>query len=263
VITSWRSSVIADDVQLALRLYTGDPSGTQFTPVAESAFGTLAAGATPQFLTRIPVTGGELLGLHVAPGSSASGCLYASSDGADIWGLGPTPAMPVGQTETHTRLAFERLNASAVLEPDADGDGFGDETQDQCSTDPTAQGACQGPLQTLTAKKKQDVDKAAVFERLTEAGTVTLKGKVQVPASSRGARLRASVVARAVKAKKATRSLVANRRTKIRIKFSRSAKRKIKAAIEDAGPRKITVTAKARDAAGNSTTKKVRFKLTD
>jgi hypothetical protein len=34
------------------------------------------------------------------------------------------------------------VNISVVLEPDADHDGFGDETQDQCPTNATTQGPC-------------------------------------------------------------------------------------------------------------------------
>ncbi len=47
------------------------------------------------------------------------------------------------------------MNASAVVEPDADGDGFGDETQDGCLGNAAVQGAC--PVasgSTPTAKKK-------------------------------------------------------------------------------------------------------------
>ncbi len=36
-------------------------------------------------------------------------------------------------------------NLSAKLEPDADGDGFGDETQDQCPTDAATQDQCASP----------------------------------------------------------------------------------------------------------------------
>jgi hypothetical protein len=129
-------------------------------------------------------------------------------------------------------------------------------TETQCDTS--------GPDQTLTAKRKQDVDKAAVKELLDEAGTVTLKGKVKVPNTSHAARFQTlSLVARAVNTRKSTKSLAANTKTKIKLKLSRSAKKKVKAAIEDSGPRKITVTATAKDAAGNSSTKKIRFKLTN
>ena len=43
---------------------------------------------------------------------------------------------------TFARTPDLQLNVSAILEPDADGDGFGDETQDQCPTDASTQGPC-------------------------------------------------------------------------------------------------------------------------
>jgi len=120
-----------------------------------------------------------------------------------------------------------------------------------------------GPTQKLTAKKKQDVDKAAVSERLDEAGKVVLTGRVKVPAAVGRSARSIEFAVRAIKIKKSTKSLVANKKTKIRIKLSRSAKKKVKAAIEDFGPRRIKVSAKATDALGNQSTKRVSFKLTD
>jgi hypothetical protein len=40
--------------------------------------------------------------------------------------------------------AGARLNVAAVLEADADGDGYGDETQDRCPSDRSTQGPCRG-----------------------------------------------------------------------------------------------------------------------
>jgi uncharacterized membrane protein YgcG len=45
---------------------------------------------------------------------------------------------------TMTNMASEVL-VSAVVEPDADGDGYGDETQDGCPTDPSTHGPCPPP----------------------------------------------------------------------------------------------------------------------
>lgn len=45
------------------------------------------------------------------------------------------------------------VNVSAVLEADTDGDGFGDETQDQCPTDPSTQGPCPTPASQPTGER--------------------------------------------------------------------------------------------------------------
>jgi hypothetical protein len=51
--------------------------------------------------------------------------------------------VPVGATQTATGpFPNYRVNVAATIEPDADEDGFGDETQDQCPTDASTQGPC-------------------------------------------------------------------------------------------------------------------------
>ncbi len=178
----------------------------------------------------------------------------------------PAPAIPSGSALRRSICAGN----SSLLEA---GDDTNNSAADFSLTTPNptnnsgtiAETGCAPgkPNQTLTAKKKQDVDKAAIFDTLDSAGTVTAKGKVKVPGGSRVARFRTvDLTARVVKAKKATKSLGANVKTKIKIKFSSNAKKKVKTAIEDSGPRKITVTVVAKNA-GGSTTKKIRFKLTD
>ena len=152
VITSWKSSVVGDIQPMALRIYTGNPSGSQFTPVAESAVETFPDGQPTSFPARMAVSGGEMLGLRVEGVHFASGCIYLAPSSTDLVGLADT-VMPVGQTETDsTKVSMGRLNVSAVLEPDADHDGFGDETQDQCPTDASTQGPC--PLTPVSKKKK-------------------------------------------------------------------------------------------------------------
>ena len=166
VITSWTSSVSGDSQPMALRIYTGSPSGSQFTPVAESAVETFPDGQPNSFPTRISVSGGEMLGLHVEGVHFANGCIYLAASSTDLWGLADT-VMPVGQTETDsTKVPMERLNVSAVLEPDADHDGYGDETQDQCPTDPSTQGPCPvTPAPKKHCKHKKKHKSAAVIAK--------------------------------------------------------------------------------------------------
>jgi hypothetical protein len=64
-----------------------------------------------------------------------------------------------------------------------------------------------------------------------------------------------------VKSKSASATLAANTKARIRIRFSAAARRKVKAAIRDFGPRKVAVTAIATATFGNSSAAKTRFKL--
>ncbi|HEY3192421.1 MAG TPA: calcium-binding protein, partial [Solirubrobacterales bacterium] len=62
---------------------------------------------------------------------------------------------PKGSTQTTTALlSGSRILIAANVEPDSDRDGFGDETQDQCPTNATIQGACPQPPAPLTCKGK-------------------------------------------------------------------------------------------------------------
>ena len=159
VITSWRAGGLDGDRDLALRVFTGDPSGTSFTPVAESPTETFPSGMNPSFPTRISVSGGELLGLHIPVGPNVSGCIYVGAGVGNTWSMANS-VMSVGQTETHTAIPDGRLNVSAVLEPDADHDGFGDETQDQCPTNASTQGPCPvAPVKPVTSVKKEKCKK--------------------------------------------------------------------------------------------------------
>jgi hypothetical protein len=98
--------------------------------VARSELESFTPGAATLFPTRLTVHGGEALGLH---GENA-GLDYVSTSGSDLRTLmsgGGDPAP--GETRVNGGSAsFRLVNVSAVLEPDADADGFGDETQDQC-----------------------------------------------------------------------------------------------------------------------------------
>jgi uncharacterized repeat protein (TIGR01451 family) len=53
---------------------------------------------------------------------------------------------PVGTTHTYMSGGAQVIDVAASVEPDADHDGFGDETQDACPTDATTQGVCLADL---------------------------------------------------------------------------------------------------------------------
>ena len=53
-----------------------------------------------------------------------------------------SPPLVDGSGARGSNETANELLVAATIEPDADGDGFGDETQDQCPTQATTQGAC-------------------------------------------------------------------------------------------------------------------------
>jgi hypothetical protein len=145
VLTSWSHQANADTTTtLRLKVYlpTADPS--KFTAVGESSISpVLHPSILNTFPTRIPVQAGDVLGMSVITGS-APACLFSSVSG-DLIRLGSgDPAVGTDSTFAFTGPS-ERINVSAVLEADADHDGFGDETQDRCPRQATTHGQCRPP----------------------------------------------------------------------------------------------------------------------
>lgn len=141
VITSWTTGGGAAD-GLRARLEVVDDSGAAPVVVGESALETgIAHPNALTFPVRIPVAGGEALGLEI-DASMASICTLATGVAGDVIDGGPDPGpgnafASVGTPDQGV------LNVSAVVEPDADRDGFGDESQDSCPSEAAVHdGAC-------------------------------------------------------------------------------------------------------------------------
>jgi Ca2+-binding RTX toxin-like protein len=126
VITSWTAQTTSGSLQEKLRVFNV-LSVTSAIPAGESTVQTVT-NVPATFPTRIPVKGGEWLGF--ASSGEADGCVYETTDaGFDQMGLAHGGSGTVGKPEAASLLDNRRLNVSAVLEPDANGDGFGDESQ--------------------------------------------------------------------------------------------------------------------------------------
>jgi uncharacterized repeat protein (TIGR01451 family) len=130
VITSWSSqgtAMGATTVKIKLFRPTGTPD--QFTVVGQSDLAQVpASSAIASFPTRIAVRAGDMLGISKGSG----GCAYAitgSNADTNAYRAGDAPN---GEIDSYTANTQARMDVSAQLEPDADGDGFGDESQDKC-----------------------------------------------------------------------------------------------------------------------------------
>jgi len=164
ILTSWRyhSKTGADpdgqNVRLELFKPVGEPG--RYEAVAESAQKDLTSDTAYEFSERIPVQEGWVLGLN--PGSDAAvGITVPVTPSNQMYQFGMD--VPVGSTASATGpFADYRVNVSATVEPDADGDGFGDESQDQCPTDATTQGACpdkSAPATRITKRPANRLEK--------------------------------------------------------------------------------------------------------
>jgi plastocyanin len=115
-----------------------------------------------------------------------------------------------------------------------------------------------GPRQTLRARKKQKLGAAAVSETVNKRATVELRARVKGAA---GASSASRVISQALDAKRSTKSLAPGVTTKIKLTFSRAARKRIRAALATAGSVKVVVTATATDAFGKTSKAKAGFRL--
>jgi hypothetical protein len=131
--------------------------GKSYTLVAEVEGGPLQPKGATTYQTRLPIQAGDLLGL----GSGFS--LYCrTKDPAD------KIAFIEGRATVGAAREFEeedeiQVPVSAKIEPDVDGDGYGDETQDKCPQSALYQTAC--PVVTISSLPS--VGKKAVTVHVT------------------------------------------------------------------------------------------------
>ena len=156
VLTQW-SFLGGAIVPTQMRLKVGRPAGgNNYTIVGESAFQNPVASTLNTYPTQIPVEAGDIIGFYFQ-GSNFVDCALPGSPGhQDSF---TTNDIAPGSTATFTPENGQ-LDIAAVLEPDCDSDGLGDESQDQnlapCPPAPTA---------TITkGPKKKTKKKKATFE---------------------------------------------------------------------------------------------------
>jgi Ca2+-binding RTX toxin-like protein len=113
----------------------------------------------------VPVQAGDVLGLNAGTGSGFVQCMFVAAGDTMLY-ANPSDAAD-GQEVTFTTVPDRRPNISAVVEPDCDNDGLGDETQDSdlstCALGATPTGpapgghTCKGLPATIVGTEGRDV----------------------------------------------------------------------------------------------------------
>lgn len=101
------------------------------------------------FYDRIPAAAGDVLGarFHDSALIEETPSRFKTSAAEDLAGVSSSPADPaLGQSFSASVFPKWRVNMMAVYEPDEDGDGYGDVSQDLCPGSPIGAGACSGSL---------------------------------------------------------------------------------------------------------------------
>ena len=98
----------------------------------------LTAGQTLVQNVRIPTRAGDVLGVYVG-GSGFSQCAKTEGGNSVVFN---NSNVARGTTYTGSAQSGYRMTVAATVEPDADGDTYGDTTQDRCPSQASTHGLC-------------------------------------------------------------------------------------------------------------------------
>jgi hypothetical protein len=166
--------------------------------------------------------------------------------------------VPLGSPTMFMPESMALFPISATVEPDADHDGFGDETQDKCPTDPSTQGTCPPPSPDKTAPVLSSSSKSAKLSRkgaisftLTtgENATGSATGTISLPKAGKVVRFKTTKL-----------QLTAGKPTKVTLKLSTHNAKAVRKALKH-HKLKARVTVTVKDPVGNETVKRLGIKL--
>jgi hypothetical protein len=171
VVVRWRiraAKVATGGIDVRLKVIR--PVGSGYQSVNTSATTTLAASGadtTYEIPTTQPIAAGDQIALDMGGGFASSNTHLFTPPIPGVTRLRWEPSLADGETRdpTFTFLNTGELMLNADVEPDCDGDGFGDETQDadtsSCNPPP---GDLAAPNTTITkAPKNKTRKKRATF----------------------------------------------------------------------------------------------------
>ena len=225
-----------------LLLFRATAVPTSFTLVAESAPGPIS-GPISTFPTRIPVQAGDYLG---STGALIT-LICSTGDAADRIGAAETPAgIGIGSTTDFKTGGGFQAPVSALIEPDADGDAYGDETQDGCPQSAAYQTPC--PVIVLDAYGQAGGKAVTVSVATSLSTSVGVSGTVTL---GQGKTAKLSAKAKTVNP---------GRLGKFRLKFPQALVERLKE-LPPGEKLTLKVTTKATNLTGPVSTDKLKAKL--
>ena len=251
VVTQWKvTSGVSTTQRLKVVAPTGPPN--EYRLLAESEEQAITPGVNV-FDVRIPVPAGARFGLY-APAPSG-GLFCENGKSGDVMGIHGGDFLVTDAPEIFNPALGVRVAVSAVVEPDADGDGFGDETQDKCPQSAAFQTACPRiGLDLYPVAEKGSVTVIAVADHeapvTVSASAVTGKAPKKKRASSSAK----------VAIEGGTQNVGPGRLSQFKLKFPSKLKSDLKA-LPAKKSVTLTITAIARNLVGQTTTTTTTVKL--
>jgi len=254
VLTGWSFEARAAVTTPPLKMKVVRPAGgNDFTTVADSQLQTPMPGVLNTWPTRIPVNAGDLLALFFTDDTYGMGfppdAQYVTQEISGVTGSACCDPPPGATVTSESPNPGERADVSAMLEADADHDGFGDETQDKCVGTAGNFNGCPNTMQLGKLKQKGDT-KVKVMATVPGAGTLAIGSANDKTLASRSAKSLKAV----------TRTITGNTEQQLRLtlKLTKSAIGK----LVDSGKLKLKVKAVYTPVGGppGSQTKKAKLK---
>lgn len=256
VITSWKLTLVTPPegpipaiIPQTLKVMRVN-SATHTAQVVGEASGLVGSGVNT-IPARIPVEAGDRLAVYghgpiTYKGSTSEvGTLLCEGSGGDLVGAIKGSVAP-GASGPFEEVSEIRIPAVAVLEPDADHDGFGDETQDACPQSAATQAPC--PAVTLSTSTQVKKGSVIVLATTNTPAPVTVKGLVKLGKGSK------------VTLNGGTKNLAPGAFGKFKLKFTKKLKAKL-AQLSHKRSLTLRVTVTGTSLAGQVTTKKLKARL--
>ncbi|HEX4305069.1 MAG TPA: hypothetical protein VHZ54_03440 [Solirubrobacterales bacterium] len=146
---------------------------TSVKVVGEASGGALNLKGTSTYLTRLPVQQGDYLGIAGNPFT----IFCETGNEADTFAF-TTGGTPVGSTLGVGSADKLQVPIVARIEPDVDGDGYGDETQDKCPQSAAYQSPC--PTVQLSSLALSGTKAVSVYVTSSLVAPVSVTGSVKV-----------------------------------------------------------------------------------
>jgi hypothetical protein len=232
--------------QLVVVQQTGEESARK---VVESGLETVVEGSN-EFAARIPVPQFSLIGLD---GPAAT--LFCSEEALHTAGVVKDP-YAIGESRHYEVRVNFGVPVVAVIEPDRDGDGYGDETQDGCPAVTALQTAC--PTVTLT-RRKAAVGKRAILVqiRVSSEAEVRVFGQVSWQVRQRGGESRGLTAGLSAGR---TRTVAAGTTTIFRLPLTKPVKRRLER-LEPNESLRAQLTARVTDLGGHVAERRFKVRL--
>jgi hypothetical protein len=251
VVTRWRLTSGAPEVfAQTLKVLRPTASAKTFQVVGESNVAGIVTG-TNSFDARLPVRAGDKFGLYGSAGALFCGGLGTAEDkigfSAGNAAVGSTMAV-----ESESPNA--QMPVSVTIEPDADHDGYGDETQDRCPQSAAVQGECLAappiPVAPFSIEALPQVQKGVAIVLVTTStqASASVSGVVKLGKGAQSA------------LNGGTAAVSPGRITQFKLKFSKA----VRSRLKELSPRqslKLSVLAKATDPLGRTTSSPATLKI--